>query len=123
MTISPVMYVERQKCFELGILKYIDEEVYICTCKVKSSDNNNNVYHTFFYERHLKKWLEKECCGSLVYNKSNAPICVLGDGDRVSKSKLKMHSGIFECHFIMDYVYKVSPKNSIIFKLFINGYI
>ena len=67
------------------ILRRVNDGVFICTCNIQSVEYNCWTKHEFFYDSHLKNLHKTKCCGVLIDNRADAPICVLEDKDRESK--------------------------------------
>ena len=61
--------------------------VFICTCNVQSVEYNCCKKHAFVYDSHFKPLHQTKCCGVLIDNRADAPICVLEDKERESKKK------------------------------------
>ena len=66
--------------------------------------------HAFFYESYFKPLHRLKCCGSLIDNRVDAPICVLEDKDIDTKKKfihalMEFFGGL--CH--VEYVYRITP--------------
>ena len=49
MTIEIILKMERKKWGYLGIIKVIDDGVFVCTCKVFSNVIKTTSSHAFFY--------------------------------------------------------------------------
>ena len=64
--------------------------VFICTCNVKSDEYNFWTKHAFVYDSHFKTLHQSKCCGVLIDNRDDAPICVLEDKDIETKKNLDM---------------------------------
>ena len=56
--------------------------------------------------------MSKKCIyGPLIEKRSNSPICVLDDDDRVSENKFEKDTQdffLYQC--IVEYVYKINPN-------------
>ena len=63
----------------------MNDGVYICVCNVQNVKYDLWKKHAFVYDSHYKPLHQTECCGVLIDNVADAPICVLEDKDRESK--------------------------------------
>ena len=54
---------------------------------VKSDEYNCWTKHDFIYDSHFKPLHQTKCCGVLIDNRADAPICVLEDKDRGKKMR------------------------------------
>ena len=64
----------------------------------------------FVYDSHFKPLHQSKCCGALIYNRSDSPICVLKDKDRETNKNLGhslKHFLVGQC--TVEYVYKITP--------------
>ena len=66
--------------------------------------------HAFVYDSHFKPLHQNKCCGVLIDNRADAPICVWEDKYRESKKKLagalrELFGG--KCH--VEHVYRITP--------------
>ena len=66
--------------------------------------------HVFFYDSHFKPLHKSKCCGNLIDNRDDAPICVLEDKDRATNKKMR-HDLIefFGGVSHVKYVYIITP--------------
>ena len=63
----------------------MNDGVFICTCNVQYVEYNYWKNHAFVYESNFKPLHQTKCCGFLIDNRADAPICVLEDKDREKK--------------------------------------
>ena len=66
--------------------------------------------HAFVYDSHYKHMNKADCCGVLIDNRADAPICVLENKDRDTMKRMKcVLRQFFEgiCH--VEHVYKTTP--------------
>ena len=84
--------------------------VYICTCNVKNVKYYLWTKREFVYESHYKPMHQTKCCGVLIDNRADAPICVLEDKYRESKKQLD-HAlkELFGGKYHENNVYKITP--------------
>ena len=82
MNVTPVSGIERVAWGAASIMRTVNDGVYICTYNVQSVEYNCWKKHAFFYSSHFKPLYQTKCCGFLVYNRADAPICVLDDKSR-----------------------------------------
>ena len=68
-----------------SILRKVNGGVYICTCNVHNVKYDCWTRHAFVYDSHYKHLNKADCCGVLIDNRADAPICVLEKKDRVKK--------------------------------------
>ena len=81
MNVTPVSVIEIVARGAASILKTVNDGVYICVFNVKNVKYDLCTKHAFFYESHCKPLHQTKCCGVLIYNIADAPICVLEDKD------------------------------------------
>ena len=110
MKVTPVLGIERVAWGAASILITVNDGVFICTCNVKSDEYNCWTKHAFVYDSHWKTFHQTKCCGVLIYNRADAPICVLENKDRESEKNLdhalkELFGG--KCH--VENVYKITP--------------
>ena len=94
----------------LSILKTVNDGVYICVCNVHNLKYNMWTKHAFVYDIHYKHLNKADCCGVLIDNRADAPICVLEKKDRVHKRNMDYALRQFferKCH--VEHVYKITP--------------
>ena len=84
MNIAPVLNIDRSKMGTAGILLRIDDGVYVFKCTVYYYVLKHFTQHTFVYDSKFSKKQKSECCGTIIDNRSNAPICVLEEKYRKS---------------------------------------
>ena len=70
-------------------MRIVNDGVFICTYNVKYDEYNFWTKHAVFYDSHFKPLHQSKCCGDLIDNRADAPICVLGDKDRKTRKKLR----------------------------------
>ena len=87
--VTPVSGIEQVAWGTSSILRRVNDGVFVCTCYVQSVEYKCWKKHAFFYEIHFKPLHQTKCCGVLIDNRSDAPICVLEDKDRESKKIFK----------------------------------
>ena len=88
MNITPVLGIEEVKWGAASILKTVNDGVYICVCNVQYIKYDLWTKHAFVYDSHYKPLHQNKCCGFLVDNRADAPICVLEDKYRATKKNL-----------------------------------
>ena len=88
MKVTPLSGIERVAWGPASILKTENDGVYICTCNVQYVEYNCWTRHAFVYDIRCKPLHQTKCCGVLIDNRADAPICVLEDKDRESKKQL-----------------------------------
>ena len=81
----------------------------ICKCNIESNEYNCWGKHAFIYDSHFKPLHQLKCCGTLIDNRDDAPICVLEDKDRATNKKsrhalIELFGGL--CH--VEYVYIIT---------------
>ena len=89
MKATVVYGIERVPWGPASILKRVNDGVFICTFNVESDEYDCWTKHAFVYDSHLKPLHQTKCCGVLIYNRADAPICVLEDKDRETKKHLR----------------------------------
>ena len=77
MNVTPVFQIEIEPCCAASILRPVDAWVYICSCSVISWEYLCKKKYAFVYDSHFKPLHQSKFCGSILYNISHAPICVL----------------------------------------------
>ena len=101
--------IEEVKWGPASILRKVNDGVYICTCNVHNVKYDLWTKYAFVYDSHYKPLNGTDCCGVLIDNRSDAPICVLGKKDRVKKRNMDyaLHQ-FFEgkCH--VEQVYRIT---------------
>ena len=110
MKITPVLGIEEVPWGAASILRRVNDGVYICVCNVHNVKNDLWKNHAFVYDSHYKPLHQTECCGVLLDNRADAPICVLEDNDIASKKDLHLALRQFfegRCH--VEHVYKITP--------------
>ena len=60
-----------------SIIRIVTDGVYICKCSVRYNEYKFKTKHAFFYDCHFKPFHQIKCCGYLIDNIADAPICVL----------------------------------------------
>ena len=111
MEVNTVSGIERVPWGPASILRRVNYGVFICTYNVKSDEYEFwKKYAFFFYDSNFKPLHQPKCCGVLIDNRADAPICVLEDNDIEAKNKLRhslkeLFGGL--CH--VEYVYIINP--------------
>ena len=107
MKVNQVSGIEIEPWGAACIPRIVNDGVFICTCNVKSDEYNCWIKHAFVYYSHFKPLNQSKCCGDVIDNRADAPICVLEDKDREAKEKLRYTLiEFFGCMFHVEYVYK-----------------
>ena len=109
MNMTPVLGIERVAWDAASILRTVNDGVFICTCNVKSDEYNFWTKHAFVYDSHCKPLHQTKCCGVLIDNRADAPICVFEDKDRESKKHVDHSLKEFfggKCH--VENLYKIT---------------
>ena len=88
MNITPVLRIEEVAWSAVSILRRVNDGVYICVYNVHNVKYDLWTKHAFVYDSHYKPLHKTECCGVLIDNRADAPICVLEDTDRATKKDL-----------------------------------
>ena len=110
MNWTPVLNIERQTWGAIRILKKVNGGVYICSCSVISEKYRCKTKHAFVYDSHFKPLHQSKYYGALIYNRSDAPICVLEDHYKETKIDLKHALKIFFGELCsVEYFYKITP--------------
>ena len=110
MNVTPVSGIDRVPWGVASILRIVNNGVYICTCNVQSVEYNSWTNNAFVYDNHYKPLHQTKCCGVLIDNRADSPICVLEYKDRESKKQLDhAHKEFFggKCH--VENLYKITP--------------
>ena len=110
MSITPVSGIEEGAWGAVSILRKANDGVYLCFCNVHNVKYGLWKRHAFVYDSHYKPLHWTDCCGVLIDNRADAPICVLEDKDIAKKKNL--HHALKEffggkCH--VEHVYKITP--------------
>ena len=79
MEVTVVSGIERVPWGPASILIRVNDIVFICTCNVQYVGYNCCTKHEFVYDSHFEPLHQTKCCGVLIDNRADAPICVLGD--------------------------------------------
>ena len=82
MNVTSVSGIEQVAWGAASILRRVNDGVFICTCNVESVEYNCWTKHAFVYDSHFKPLHQTKCCGVLIDNRADAPVCVLEDKDR-----------------------------------------
>ena len=77
MEVTVVSGIEILPWGPASILKRVNAGVFICTCNVQSVEYDCWTKHAFVYDSHFKPLHKTKCCGVLIDNRADAPICVL----------------------------------------------
>ena len=110
MKATPVFGIEREPWSAACILIKVNNGVYICICYVKYDEYKCWTKNAFVYDSQFKPLHQLKCCGDLIYNRADSPICVLEDKYRETKLNFKYALKEFVggmCH--VEYVYKITP--------------
>ena len=109
MNITPISGREEVKWGAASILRTLNDGVYICVCNVQNVKYYLWTKHAFFYDSHYKPLHRTECCGALIDNRADAPICVLENKDRAEKKLDYALPQFFvgKCH--VEQVYRITP--------------
>ena len=78
-----------EKIGTMGILLVIYDSFYVCICTVYSSVLKIVTQHEFIYDGHFAAKDNSKWCGTIIDNRSYAPICVLEGKDIKIKAALK----------------------------------
>ena len=91
MNVTPVFQIEIELWGKTSILRKVNNEVYIFSCSVRYKEYmcKTKHEHELVYDIHFKHLHQSKCCGSLIDNRVDAPICVMGDKDRETKLNLE----------------------------------
>ena len=101
----------------MGILLIIDDDVYVCICKVYYYDFKEYTQQTCVYDSHFTTLEKSDSCVSIIDNISYSPICVLEEKDRKRKAALKnMLRILFDGNCIVEYAFKVTANDFSYFK-------
>ena len=110
MKVTPVSGIEQVSWGAASILRRVNDGFLICTCNVQSVEYNCCKKHAFVYDSHFKPLHQSKCCGVLIDNRADAPICVFEDKDIESKKNLKhalKGSFVGMCH--VKNLYRITP--------------
>ena len=77
MEVTTVSGIERVLLGPDSILRRANDGVFICTCNVQYDEYNCWKNHEFVYDSHFKPLHQTKCCGVLIDNRADAPICFL----------------------------------------------
>ena len=111
--IEPVLYIDRDKMGNLGILIRINDGVYVCICSVYSNIQKECTQHAFVYDSYFTTTGNSACQGAIIDNRRYAPICVLEEKDRTTITKLKiMLRNSFEGTCSVKYAFKITSRYS-----------
>ena len=103
-TIAPVWSIEIEKIGSMGILLKIDDGVYVCINTFYTATLKQFTQQECFYDSHFLTKEKSECCGTIIDNRSYAPICVLEKIIRIIKHTLKnMLRNFFEKKFTVEF--------------------
>ena len=61
------------------MIRAVNYGVYICKCSVRPDEYKCKTKHAFVFDSHFKTLHQSKCCGFLIDNRDDAPICVLKD--------------------------------------------
>ena len=109
MRLTPVLGIEREPWGLACIIRKVNYGVYICKCYVKYDEYDCWTKHAFIYDSHFKPLHQSKCCGAIIDNRSDAPICVLEDKD-IEKNLNLRHAlkELFGGMWNVEYVYKIT---------------
>ena len=85
MKVTPVSGKKIEPWGAACILRRVNYGVLIFTCNFQSDEYNCCTKHAFVYDSHFKHLHQSGCCGVLIDNIADAPICVLEDKYRATK--------------------------------------
>ena len=85
MNITPISGIEEVPWGAASISRTVNDRVYICVCNVQNVKYDLWTRHAFVYDSHYKPLHQTYCCGVLIDNRTDAPICVLENKDRAGK--------------------------------------
>ena len=106
------MELEIETMGDMGIIQVIDDGVYVCICKVYYSVFKEYTAHVFVYNSNFSQWYTSKCCGTIIDNRSYAPIFVLEEKDRKIKSAINnMIWELFESTCIVEYDFKMTEND------------
>ena len=88
MRVTQVSGIERDPCGAACIMRKLNYGVYICTCNIKFDEYKCWKKLEFVYDSRFKPFHQSKCCGGLIDNRSDAPICVLEDKEIETKLNL-----------------------------------
>ena len=77
MNMTLVSEIERVAWEAASSPRRVNDGVFICTCNVQYFEYNCWTKHAFVYDSHFKLLHQTKCCGVLIGNRDDAPICVL----------------------------------------------
>ena len=80
--VTPVSEIEQIAWVSASIMRRVNDRFFICTYNVQCVKYNCWKKHAFVYVSHFKPLHQTKCCGVIVDNRADAPICVLEDKDR-----------------------------------------
>ena len=89
MTVTPVLNIEWEPLGAYCILRKVNDRVYICPCSVRYKYYICKTKHALIYDSHFKHLHEPKGCGAIIDNRSDSPICVMGDNDIETNIYLK----------------------------------
>ena len=84
--VTPIFGIVRKTWGAACILIKFNDGVYICICNIKSDEYKSTesdeykswTKHAFGYDGNFKPLNQSKCCGDIIDNRADAPICVLG---------------------------------------------
>ena len=89
MRVNPAFGIEREPWGAACMMRKVNYRVYICICNVKSDENECWKKHEFIYYSNFKPLHQSKCCGNLIDNRADAPICDLEDKYRDKNLNLR----------------------------------
>ena len=95
MKVTPVYRTEREHWGASSILRRFNDGVYKYTCSIRYDEYKYKTKHAFFYDSQFLSLYQSKCCGDIIDNRVDAPICVLVDNYRY--------------WWNVEYVYKITP--------------
>ena len=110
MEVTTVSGIEILTWGASSILRRVNDGFFICICNFKSDEYDCWKKNSFVYDSHFKPLHQTKCCGVLIYNIDDAPICVLEYKDIETKKNLRHALKEFFCGMChVEYVYKITP--------------
>ena len=79
--VTPVLNIEGEQCGACSILIKFDDGVYICSCSFRYERYLCKKKYAFVYNSNLKPLHQPKCCGCVLDNREDAPICVVDENE------------------------------------------
>ena len=77
INVTPSLHIEREPWGFISILIKVNDGVYICSCSIKPEEYRCKTKHAFIYDSHFKPFNQSKCCGYIVDNREDTPICIM----------------------------------------------